>query len=41
MSRRVRTDARWGLLPAGTLRLAIMIPCACGTLRHNRPGWRD
>ncbi|MET7375797.1 hypothetical protein [Micromonospora arida] len=41
MSRRVRTDARWCLLPAGTpLQLTADTRAYCPA-RRNEPGWRD
>ncbi|MEV5208785.1 hypothetical protein AB0K35_15045 [Micromonospora sp. NPDC053740] len=41
MSRRVRTDARWRLLSAGTpLRLTADTRAYCPS-RRNEPGWRD
>ncbi|MGW3617351.1 hypothetical protein [Micromonospora arida] len=41
MSRRVRTDVRWRLLPAGTpLQLTASTRAYCPA-RRNEPGWRD
>ncbi|WP_269640474.1 hypothetical protein [Micromonospora chokoriensis] len=41
MSRRVRTDALWCLLPAGNpLRTTAKTRAYC-PLRGNEPGWRD
>lgn len=41
MSRRVRTDARWCLLPTGTPLQITAKTRACCPSRRNEPGWRD
>lgn len=41
MSRRVRTAARWCLLPAGTPLRTTAKTRACRLLRRYEPGWRD
>lgn len=41
MSRRVRTDARRCLLPAGTPLQTTAKNRAYRPLRRNEPGWRD
>ncbi|WP_274523609.1 hypothetical protein [Micromonospora trifolii] len=41
MSRRVRTDARWCLLSAGTPLQLTANARACRPSRRIEPGWRD
>ncbi|MCX5116996.1 MULTISPECIES: hypothetical protein [Micromonospora] len=41
MSRRVRTDARWCLLSAGTPLQITAKTRAYRPSRRNEPGWRD